>query len=187
MVLTKCSILQPNTAYLELAIAVRKIVHIVEMLAQTSEFEYTPSLNAASNLNDSEISLQVEWQNYDLNSIMCNLTHTSNKVLQGKSDFVDFTVELGIVLNYILTHKPLVNTVRDTSRKDLKVMREKCANFDAELRRLRSERTDISDSKMEKAVEHVESVRPQTINGKLLLTYGSFSHQVQINFPSSSP
>ncbi|KAG0555687.1 hypothetical protein KC19_12G188500 [Ceratodon purpureus] len=167
---------KPSTAHLELAIAVRKIVHIVEMLAQTSGFEYTESLMVASKSADSEIFLQLEWENRDLNSIMRNLAHASNKVLQGKADYVDFTIELGTVLDYILTYRPLINTARDSTQEDLKSMREQCANFDVELDRLRSEKAEIF-SQLERDVEQAESVRPQSINGKLLLTYGALQFQ----------
>ena len=174
--------LQPSTAHLELAIAVRKIVHIVEMLAQTSGFEYTESLMVASKSADSEIFLQLEWENRDLNSIMRNLANASNKVLQGKADYVDFTIELGTVLDYILTYRPLINTARDSTQEDLKSMREQCANFDVELDRLRSEKAEIF-SQLERDVEQAESVRPQSINGKLLLTYGALQFQVHIIIP----
>jgi hypothetical protein len=87
-------------------------------------------------------------------------------------------VELGTVLDYILTFKPLVNSsARDSTHiEDLKFMREQCAYFDAELNRLRSEKMGISP-RLKKTAEQVESVRPQSINGRLLLTYGGFQHQ----------
>lgn len=144
---------------MELAIALRKILHVAEMLAQASGYEYTPSFSRDRNATNSEISLQMEWHNHDLKSILRNLVHVSNKFLQGKSDLVDFTIELGIVLDYILEHKPqCTNTARgDSVNKDLKFMQEQCAFFDAELERLRSEKADISSQL--KSVEQIESLR----------------------------
>lgn len=125
------------------------------MLAQTSGYEYTPSFRGATN---SEISLQLDWHNHDVKTVMRNLAHVSSKFLQGKSDLVDFTIELGTVLDYVLAHKPKQSSSTlstESANTDLQFMREQCAFFDAELERLRSEKADISSQL--KAVEHVES------------------------------
>lgn len=184
--------LQASTGHLELAIALRKIVLVAEMLAQTSGYEYTPSLSfsGAANATNSEIiSLQLDWQNHDLKAVMRNLAHVSNKFLEGKCDLVDFTIELGTVLDYILAHKPqdssssrdnnadVVRGDSPTIPVDLKLLREQCAFFDAELDRLRSEKADISVSQL-KAAEQAESRRslqPQD-QFKLLRAHGALQH-----------
>uniref|UniRef100_A0A7I4CJX4 Uncharacterized protein n=1 Tax=Physcomitrium patens TaxID=3218 RepID=A0A7I4CJX4_PHYPA len=165
-----------STAYLELSIALRKIVHVVEMLAQTTGYEYTPSLRGVSKSTTNEISLQLDWKNHDLNVIMRNLANVSNKLLRGKSDVIDFLVEVGIVLEYILALKPLrsisgerTEISRESTNKDPKLMRDQGANLNAELDRLRLEKADIS-SQLDKAVEQVESLKMQLQADKQLLT-----------------
>jgi len=173
--------MQTSTGHLELAFAVRKIVHVAEMLAQTSGYDYTPSFPGETNATNSEISLQLDWHNHDLKKVMRNLVHVSNKFMQGKSDIVDFTVELGTALDYILAHKPLsprVACLVDPANKDLHLMREQCALFDAELERLRSEKVaDISSSQL-KAVERVESLRTPPRDFKLLRARSPLQIQV---------
>lgn len=167
-----------STAHLELSVAVRKIVHAVEMLVQATGCDNNPSYKDMSNSATNEISLQLDWQNRELNSIMRNLAHASNTFLQGKSDFVDFVVELAAVLDYVLTLRPFgssawekVESSRESVSKDLKFMREQCANFDAELDRLRSEKADIA-SQLEKAVEQLQFFRTEHQDGKPMMTHG---------------
>lgn len=146
-----------------------------------------------SNSATNEISLQLDWQNRELNSIMRNLAHASNTFLQGKSDFVDFVVELAAVLDYVLTLRPFgssawekVESSRESVSKDLKFMREQCANFDAELDRLRSEKADIA-SQLEKAVEQLQFFRTEHQDGKPMMTHGVSQTQVhEIVFLHSS-
>ncbi|XP_024357646.1 uncharacterized protein [Physcomitrium patens] len=155
-----------DSPHLELAIAVRKIFHSVEMLYQATGYSCTPSVMSLPKLITNEISLRYEWRNPGLKTILRNLAHVSNMLLQGQTDFIDFIVEVGTVLDYIVSLKPLGSCTspikgeisRESANKDLKFSRDLSVSTNGDVGRLESEKADIS-TQLEISNEHVGSLK----------------------------
>ena len=87
--------------------AVRKVVHICESLAQATGSEFFPS---AASLGQSEISISprsismsIHWQDLELESSMGSLVQAANKFLQSETNIIDFVLELAFTLDCIMT------------------------------------------------------------------------------------
>ncbi|KAG0611288.1 hypothetical protein M758_7G129000 [Ceratodon purpureus] len=153
-----------STIHSELAVAVRKIVHIVEAFAQATGSDYRTLVSNQPDVASSEVLLQFEWENLALDNMMRNLAHVSNRFLQGKYDLIDFVTELGTALDSILALKPIEVATSESSDVLTKAQQE----LHTELEQLKSEKADI-ESHLAEATEQVERLKAQLFERKQLV------------------
>ncbi|XP_024397596.1 uncharacterized protein [Physcomitrium patens] len=171
-----------STVHSELAVAVCKILHIVEALAQATGNEHSPLNSNHSDVTVGEIWLQFEWENMALDNTMRNLAHVSNRFLQGKYDLIDFVTELGTALDSIMALKSNegarhrgeesneeIASVHQEAHKDLERQSEEFADLNAELDRLKSEKAE-TERLLEEANEQLEVFKVQPHEWKQLVS-----------------
>lgn len=203
---------------MELAVALRKIIRIVEAFAQATGSDFVPSSSGRANSGQSastdssleEISAGMQWKNLSLDSTMRSLALISNKFLRGKTGVVDFMTELGTALDAILALKPfslngpastsdlasrdigvskkadqdgassngeVINT-KDAAQEGCERERERLANVDTELERLKAEKAEV-ESSLEQANEQVEQLKFKLHQGERFVTDRQMQRQVQ--------
>ena len=151
----------------ELAVAVRKIIHIVEAFAQATGSDYGTLTSNQPDVASGEVSLQFEWESLALDNMMRNLAHVSNRFLQGKYDLIDFVTELGTALDSILALKPF-EAARNATSEINDVLTSAQQELKTELERLKSEKAEI-ESHFAEATEQVEILKAQLYEGKPLV------------------
>lgn len=96
--------LQASTVHSDLAVAVSKVVRIVEALAQATGCEFCPSTSGQADSMSSTflVSMSIRWSDAQLNSSMSALVRVANKFLQSEIDMVEFMLELGSALDCVM-------------------------------------------------------------------------------------
>jgi hypothetical protein len=168
---TLCLLQQASTVHSELAVAVRKIMHIVEAFAQATGSDYGALTSNEPEMAAGEVALQFEWENLALDNMMRNLTHVSNRFLQGKYDLIDFVTELGTALDFILALKPMDFARHEAPESNNTVL----ASAQQELERLKSEKAE-TESHLALATEQVEQLKAQLHEGKQLVAGRRIHH-----------
>lgn len=160
----------------ELAVAVRKIIHIVEAFAQASGSDCHTLNSNQPEVASTEVSLQIEWEDLALDNMMRNLAHVSNKFLQGKYDLIDFVTELGTALDAVLALKPPEAARHANSERD-NVLTSAQQELTTELERLKFEKAEI-ESHLAEATEQIERLKTQLDDGKQLVAGRKIHDQV---------
>jgi hypothetical protein len=103
-----------STVHSELAASISRIVQIIEVLAQTTgsaqhillvstQIHGMGEIQRADLHEDSKspIAKSMQWKDVELENAMQSLVMAGNKLLQGKSNMVDFLSELGSILDRV--------------------------------------------------------------------------------------
>jgi predicted nucleic acid-binding Zn-ribbon protein len=163
--------MQGSIAQSELTVALSKLVQTIEVLAQAAaESEYFPSALEQLDINGTgHIAASMHWQDFQIESALSNLIRVANNLLQGKTEIVNFIVELAIALNSVMavgdfcSLKQQVNdsvNERIASTTDLEIAKEEIANFEEELQMARAERAAF-ESHVQAELERFTDIESQ--------------------------
>ncbi|XP_073386525.1 uncharacterized protein [Physcomitrium patens] len=151
----------------EIAMALRKLVHIIEALAQATEIESTPITSRhhdATNASETSILLSVRWHDEMVDSSMRSLLRATNGYLESGGDILKLLLELTATLDCILTFHISANEKeqreRDSSASErlaitmeLESARVMISQLEEELCRLRVEHSDM-EPRIQEEVGH---------------------------------
>ncbi len=163
--------MQGSIAQSELTVALSKLVQTIEVLAQAAaESEYFPSALEQLDINATgHIAASMHWKDFQIESALSNLIRVTNNLLQGKTEIVNFIVELAIALNSVMVvgdFCSLKQQVSDSvneriaSTTDLEIAKEEIANFEEELQMARAEQAAF-ESHVQAELERFTDIESQ--------------------------
>lgn len=163
--------LKGSIAQSELTVALSKLVQTIEVLAQAAaESEYFPSALEQLDINATgHIAASMHWKDFQIESALSNLIRVTNNLLQGKTEIVNFIVELAIALNSVMVvgdFCSLKQQVSDSvneriaSTTDLEIAKEEIANFEEELQMARAEQAAF-ESHVQAELERFTDIESQ--------------------------
>ncbi|CAK9257115.1 unnamed protein product [Sphagnum jensenii] len=158
--------------------ALSKLLQSIKVLAQAIGSEHSSSAKLeqrgknASSLNiasGGQNAPSIHWKDFRLESAFLNLVRVTNDLLGGKTEIVNFVVELGIVLDGVMLvgdfgslKQQLEDSVNEkiASQEKLEIAKREIAKYEEELRAFQAERAAL-ESQVRSKLDHVADIESQ--------------------------
>jgi peptidoglycan hydrolase CwlO-like protein len=170
--------MQASTVQSGLMGALSKLLQSIKVLAQAIGSEHSSSAKLeqrgknASSLNiasGGQNAPSIHWKDFRLESAFLNLVRVTNDLLGGKTEIVNFVVELGIVLDGVMLvgdfgslKQQLEDSVNEkiASQEKLEIAKREIAKYEEELRAFQAERAAL-ESQVRSKLDHVADIESQ--------------------------
>jgi peptidoglycan hydrolase CwlO-like protein len=167
--------MQASTVQSGLMGALSKLLQSIKVLAQAigSEHSSTAKLEQrgknASSLkvaSGGQNAPSIHWKDFRLESAFLNLVRVTNDLLGGKTEIVNFVVELGIVLDGVMLvgdfgslKQQLEDSVNEkiASHEKLEIAKREIAKYEEELRAVQAEHAAL-ESQVRSKLDHVADI-----------------------------
>jgi predicted nuclease with TOPRIM domain len=167
--------MQASTVQSGLMGALSKLLQSIKVLAQAIGSEHSSSAkleqrgkNASSlkNAGGGQNAPSIHWKDFRLESAFLNLVRVTNDLLGGKTEIVNFVVELGIVLDGVMLvgdfgslKQQLEDSVNEkiASHEKLEIAKREIAKYEEELRAFQAKHAAL-ESQVRSKLDHVADI-----------------------------